>query len=478
VRVLLVEDNAGFAQSVEVGLSDIDGCSLEWVTNRDDAINRLDNGSFDLVLLDRSIEPNSEVNFNDNVSYGWEVFLHAKLTQQGTPVWFLTAYWDVDLASLLANEHPRTDDLYATGQISNLYRGARKADLPQEVVRIAALADAKRTLSAIPVNYVGQNILPDEREKTIVRQLAKRKHAAAVKVKSFTNGLSVARVLKVDVLNANQEVIGTFVGKIDSIPNIRRESNKHSDIFSLLDHGAVPNNSDIVTCCAGNIGGVFFDMIGGETFSLFDKLRMNPEDAADIPAILEGKQSKWQSVAAQEIQTVGDIRRRFIRDTVIAQLGPELPAFARQYVEDIEVSVNVCFQHRDLHAGNILFAPNDDVLMIDYFEANRDCVCLDSVTLELSLLFHSESLGIRGDWPGIELVEQWFDVESYLTGCPFPELVRSCRSWSERHATSAKEIAAIVYSYAIRQLKYDDTDKDLARALILAAVARLSVQNQ
>lgn len=474
MRVLLVEDNASFAQSVEDGLSDIDDCSLMWVTNRDDAINRLDNGTFDLVLLDRSIEPNSEVKFNDNVSYGWEVFLHIKQTQQGTPVWFLTAYWDVELASLLADDHPRTDDIYSTGNISNLYRGARKADLPQEVVRISALADAKRALSVIPVNYVGQNVLPDEREKTIVRQLAKRKHAVAVSVQPFPGGLSGARVLKVDLLNADQVVIGTFVGKIDFIQNIKRESLKHQNIFSLLDHGAVPNNCDLVTCGAGNIGGVFFGMVGGETYSLFDKLKEDPDDVTGIPAILEGKQEKWQNAVAQETQTLGDIRRRFIRDTILSGIEDELPAFARHDIENKEMSVGVCYQHRDLHAGNVLFAPNDDVLMIDYLEAGQDCACLDSVTLELSLVFHSESLGIRGDWPTIASARQWFDIESYLAGCPFPELVRSCRSWSERHSTSAQEVAAIVYSYAMRQLKYGDTDKELARVLILKAVEKMS----
>jgi hypothetical protein len=60
-----------------------------------------------------------------------------------------------------------------------------------------------------------------------------------------------------------------------------------------------------------------------------------------------------------------------------------------------------------------------------------------------------------------------------MGGCPFPELIKSIRDWTNRHAASDQEIAATVYAYAMRQLKYPDTDKELARTLICASIERL-----
>lgn len=55
----------------------------------------------------------------------------------------ISAFWDVKLSSELADNHPREDGLYSTGQTSNLYRGASKLDLLEEIERISALASAK-----------------------------------------------------------------------------------------------------------------------------------------------------------------------------------------------------------------------------------------------------------------------------------------------------------------------------------------------
>jgi hypothetical protein len=84
----------------------------------------------------------------------------------------------------------------------------------------------------------------------------------------------------------------------------------------------------------------------------------------------------------------------------------------------------------------------------------------------LSLLFHPDSAGICGSWPTIDQARNWGALNSYLVNCPFPEFVTELRSWALRVAGGNREIAASAYSYLIRQLKYPDTDKLIAMALL------------
>jgi hypothetical protein len=69
-------------------------------------------------------------------------------------------------------------------------------------------------------------------------------------------------------------------------------------------------------------------------------------------------------------------------------------------------------------------------------------------------------------------MSEYFDLEAYLDGCPFPDYVRSCRAWQQ--AVGGKhEIAAVVLAYALRQLRYDGTDQELGRALMEAALEQV-----
>jgi hypothetical protein len=74
-------------------------------------------------------------------------------------------------------------------------------------------------------------------------------------------------------------------------------------------------------------------------------------------------------------------------------------------------------------------------------------------------------LSLRG-WPSVEQARQWGALDVYLEGCPVAEFVRECRAWAGRAGAGQREVAAAAYSYLIRQLKYEDTDKDLSLALL------------
>jgi predicted NACHT family NTPase len=95
----------------------------------------------------------------------------------------------------------------------------------------------------------------------------------------------------------------------------------------------------------------------------------------------------------------------------------------------------------------------------------------DPVTLELTLLFHPMGRGIRSAWPSERQAREWSDLDKYLLHCPIPEFVRACREWAMAVCPGAREIYSNVSAYSVRQLKYLDTDHDLASALISSAIS-------
>ena len=54
----------------------------------------------------------------------------------------------------------------------------------------------------------------------------------------------------------------------------------------------------------------------------------------------------------------------------------------------------------------------------------------------------------------------------YLVGCPFQEFIHKSRQWALRVAAGKRDVAVSAYSYLVRQLKYDDTNKELAAVLL------------
>ena len=77
----------------------------------------------------------------------------------------------------------------------------------------------------------------------------------------------------------------------------------------------------------------------------------------------------------------------------------------------------------------------------------------------------------RKGWPSAEAVEHWEAVEAYFPDCYCREFVVASRQWARAVAAGEREIYSTVYAYAVRQLKYNDTDKGLAIGLIRAAMA-------
>ena len=134
--------------------------------------------------------------------------------------------------------------------------------------------------------------------------------------------------------------------------------------------------------------------------------------------------------------------------------------------ENREVQTHWGCIHGDLHGCNVLVSSAGATVLIDYGDVGEGPASLDPVTLELSLLFHPDIVDAAGAWPSNEQAKSWGNLDAYLVDCPFPEFIRQCREWTIRIAAGNRDVAASAYSYLVRQLQYDDTDKARAIALL------------
>ena len=165
-------------------------------------------------------------------------------------------------------------------------------------------------------------------------------------------------------------------------------------------------------------------------------------------------------------KTIREFRRRILSDDSFEHIQA---AFGLNWVsdfEDKEIQARWACIHGDLHGCNALVSADNSTVLIDYGNVGKGPASLDPVTLELSVIFHPEVAGAAGAWPSCEQAKAWGDLDSYLVNCPFPGFTRECRKWAIRVAAGKRDVAASAYSYLIRQLKYNDTNKQLATCLL------------
>jgi hypothetical protein len=143
-------------------------------------------------------------------------------------------------------------------------------------------------------------------------------------------------------------------------------------------------------------------------------------------------------------------------------------------IEARTINAAHCCQHGDLHCANVVFVRNGHPMLIDFGDVGTFFPAVDPVTLELSTVFHSQHASLPPCWPTEDNMRHWVDVNQFVIGCSFADFIRACRAWAIAEAASPEEVVAAAYAYAVRQLKYPDTNKALARALINACVAHFA----
>ena len=199
----------------------------------------------------------------------------------------------------------------------------------------------------------------------------------------------------------------------------------------------------------------------------------NPVAAAAAAARIRQDQATWHGARQIERIRVSTVRRALIGDVTLQLHNHHLNGIDLDAVENVEIDVARCVQHCDLHCGNVLFDDNGRPMLIDYPDTGGAFASLDPIALELSTIFHKDAPD-RAGWPTEAQARQWADLDAFCAGVAYEPFIRSCRAWATGVAASPEEVLAVAYSYALRQVKYDDTDKALVRDIVSACIAGLA----
>ena len=472
MRILLVEDKADFAMTIDKALRAIDGCDIVWKQSRASALAALADEPFDVVLLDRRI-PSEDGVLDDHENHGWAVFQAICETLPGTSVWFLTATEDADFSADLLNDFGRNGDIHSCGRDDSVYRVFWKRRMTDCVAAARTFrADVERT-DAINIRQVGEPVNLRPEEVRLLKLFARRHGGVSVEARPLSGGLSGTRVLRVTARNGAGQPIVTSIAKIGDFDEITLERNRYHGEIARLVPGSTPQITGDITLGASGYAGIFYGVVGTEVTDLFAKLAADPDGGAEVPEQLRVAQAPWFAARNDARIRVAAVRRRLIGDVDLAGVQSELQDIDITAVESVEIDVAQCVQHGDLHCANVLFDDRGVPMLIDYPGTARSLASLDPIVLGLSTIFHKNASD-RNGWPSEEQAGAWPDIDAFAAGAPFEAYLRACRDWALAVAGSPQEIWAVSYGYALRQLKYDDTDKVLARAIIRACIAELA----
>jgi CheY-like chemotaxis protein len=471
MRLLFIEDDATFAREVEPALARY--CDdVAWVRSRDSALQKLASASFDLVILDRKL-PTADDVLDDHEDHGWTVFQSIRQQSPGTPVWFLTGTEDPDFAADINNDHGKRVDLHGHGAPEQMYQVFWKRRINDCLRNVERFAGERTALEGIALTQPVELQLNAD-ECRVLRLFARRNQGTLGVVSSLNGGLSNSRVLKIVVKAADGRILATAAAKVSTLAETAAEAGRYQAEISRLRPGGFPQLAATIDVGAGNIGGLFYGMVGDNVRSLFDKLIDGDVSVSAVASDLRGLFKPWYDGRRQENVQIAQIRRKFIRDTLLHDIRAELDGINTDAIENRTIVAAICCQHRDLHCANVVFDGRNQAMLIDFGDTGTSYAAADPVTLELSTVFHSQHANLPSGWPLEENLLAWPDLAVFTRGCRFAPFVQACREWANAEAGSADEVIAVGYGYAVRQLKYRDTNKQLARALIRSCIQYFS----
>ena len=270
-------------------------------------------------------------------------------------------------------------------------------------------------------------------------------------------------------MKSGTSVRALVFAKFDSRSTILSEIEQYRSLPTLLGPTTFASHADDITAGLGSKGVIFYQLATGFDRSLFDLVAEDDAVAGTAVAKLHQKVEPWLAGRENSSLRVREFRREIVSDSVLGQYQAELGDFDHRAFEDSSMAISMCYQHGDLHGANVLVDSLGEPLMIDFGNLGPAPACLDPIVLELSVLFHPQGREATGEWATAEMAEHWFDVERWAAASPVPEFVRACRSWASAAAANELELLCVAYREALRQLKYCDTEKDLAIAVANSA---------
>lgn len=467
-RILIVEDEEDFISAIRQVLTELSpACQIRTARSRDSAQEQLERDFFDFIILDLKI-PTSDGRLDTDPQHGFAVFRRAQAIASGTPVFVLTGSPAENFISDLL-ESARQVDIWGEGRFFGTVNFLPKYKFDQFPERLSPSIYAIDALSEVELDRGDIELsIADDR---LVRIFSRRFGGARVVASALGGGLSGAKVLRLRITDARGAIVHDAVAKLGSLAIVMDEGQRFEELVSRLEARVTPRKLATLEVGAGGSAGVFYGLAAGFEETAFQAAVSNAEHARASVTSIEGGTRRWSDGVYESRRYVHEVRRRLLCDQDLLRIAEQ---FGLSWTTDFEarqVQVRWCCVHGDLHGENVLVAQDGTAVIIDYGEVGEGTASLDPVTLELSLLFHPKG-PLRGSgrgfgpWPTAAQARRWGDIDQYVEGCSAAPFISVCRDWANRIAAGRREIAASAYGYLMRQLKYDDTNKDLALALL------------
>lgn len=468
IRILLVEDKESAATKfrARIGRTSIHA-EIAVAASRDSALGMLSEREFDLLVCDLSI-PTVDKGLEVDEAYGWYVVEAARSVSPGMPIVVLSAFINLAKAQQwLALSRP---DVFGDGSNIPSNTAFNKEDGDAVIDAIAAVADELDRIDVMPLDFeITANLDPiDER---LIRLYGLQRGAVRVVVEHQYAGYSGSSVVQVRLINERGRVFEVAVVKCSETVKLTAETQGYDHHVSHMTPGQIAHVIARVTGGVPKKGAVAYALADGHRTNVYESLPLSPERAKAVIDGLVAIQARWTEAAYEDRVKIREIRRALCPDGRLEKIIDLLADIPWQQFEDRVVPVMKAVQFRDLHAGNVLVNAGAQPLVIDYTDVGDAVHGLDAVTFELSLLLQEPARAARGGWPTVEQVGSWSSLETYLLNCPYSALLEMARAWALSAAGSSHALVALAYAYAVRQLLFDDTDHELALALIKALAA-------
>lgn len=464
MNILVVEDDAEYVAKIsEIIKNEAIESSITVCENRKDALIKISEHYFDLILLDFSI-PTEHDKFDESSAHGYAVFTNARSMAPGTPIIVLTGSSGDDYFTDILDKSEKSD-VWGSGieiQLVSFHQKHRfetfKAKLKPYLINIKALNDVELLKNDVQLSI---------EEDRVLRIFSRSVSGVLCNLTKINGGLSGSKVFRVIITAENGSIIHDSIGKIGSIASIRDEDQRYERFILRLNPEATPRKLALLEHGAKNQAGIFYGLANGYTLNAFSNEILS-SNCENLVSSLKKLTARW-CVDQQGRKSIRDIRRHIISDEKAEEVFTK---FKLDWVQDFEnrtIQVHWGVSHGDLHGLNVLTSEDGTPTIIDYGDTNDGPNSFDPMTLEFSLFFHPDGPLCSSTWPSVKQAQKWFDLDFYLAECPYPEFIKYCRNWVKDIAVGNREISAVSYAYLIKQLKYSDVDHQRCLALLEGA---------
>jgi len=470
MKVLLVEDDEDIVEEMKASVQEALGeYNLAISRSRDEAIEVITQTyDFDYYVLDIQL-PTQRGTLDAHVEHGGRVYEELRSKNRNMPVAFLTGFPGDDVITERYREM-RQEDIWGNNTEEPMILVKPKRRMNEAIEEILRCNVECRWLEEIEIDTAGVHLDLSPGDKRVIRIFARRHAGRVANIRKLTGGLSDARVLQIRVRDTVGSIRINAVCKIGTPSALDAEKENYNREAVRLPHDGYANLIDQVRAGAYGQAGIFFRVAENCDRTLFDVLNENVNEAVDVLSKVREIEDVWGEAHENRFLQVGDIRRLLVSDADFLDISNYLQDIDVDAFERRTLSVNWCTRHGDLHGANVLVDPDMRPALIDFAEVKDGPHALDPVTLELSVFFHPESGYVEQNWPDENSLLCWSDDEKYVAGSPIDQYVLALRDWSRNGASGTREILATAYAYLVRQLKYQDTDRVMAVAIIDSVV--------